>query len=216
VRQLKLRAALWVALSTLAMPSCHAQAGALQVSVRGAGGLPLPDAVVYAVPVAGMELPAPKAAEIDQRNRMFVPSVTVVQTGAAVSFPNSDNIRHQVYSFSKAKTFNIKLYSGRPAEPVVFDQPGVAVLGCNIHDRMIAWVVVVDTPWFDRTDAAGAAVLTGLPSGEYLLNVWSAGLQGDAVSRRVMVSEGSAAEHFVLDVQPLAADTHASHGGSTP
>ncbi len=184
--------------------------------MRGVGGAPLQDAVVSAIPVEKLEMPAPKAAEIDQRNRMFVPSVTVVQTGAAVSFPNSDNIRHQVYSFSPAKTFNIKLYSGRPAAPVVFDKPGVAVLGCNIHDRMIAWVVVVDSPWFGRTDASGATQLNELPAGEYDLAVWHSGLQGDAVSRRVRVTEGGAQEGFTLDASPMAAAAHATHAEGPP
>jgi len=98
--------------------------------------------------------------------------VNVVQTGTSVSFPNSDNIRHSVYSFSAPKIFTLKLYAGRSAEPVVFDKPGLIVLGCNIHDIMIAWLLVVDTPYFAHTDAGGMAILAKLPPGDYTLRTW--------------------------------------------
>ncbi len=84
-----------------------------------------------------------------------MPRVTVVRTGTAVTFPNSDHIRHQVYSFSHAKIFTLKLYAGSPQHAVVFDQPGLVVLGCNIHDRMVAFVGVVDSPYFAKTDGFG-------------------------------------------------------------
>jgi hypothetical protein len=95
----------------------------------------------------------------------------VVQTGTPVQFPNHDTVRHHVYSFSPAKTFEIKLYVGTPAQPVVFDKPGTAVLGCNIHDQMVAWVHVVDTPWFALT-RQGAARIEDAPAGTYQLQVW--------------------------------------------
>jgi hypothetical protein len=86
-----------------------------------------------------------------------------------VFFPNSDNIRHSIYSFSPAKTFATKLYSGREAAPVLFDRSGLVVLGCNIHDKMVAWVLIVDTPYFARSGADGVATLRELPPGEYRL-----------------------------------------------
>jgi len=103
---------------------------------------------------------------------MFVPHVLPVQTGTAVRFPNSDDIRHQVYSFSSAKQFQIPLYKGTPANPVVFDRAGVVTLGCSIHDRMTAYVVVVDTPYFATTDKKGRGALASLGAGKYSLRVW--------------------------------------------
>jgi plastocyanin len=126
-----------------------AAANDLQVKVQNVAGAPASNAIVYATP----KNPVAQAtgnATIDQIDRQFVPRVTVLQTGTAVAFPNSDNIRHSVYSFSPPKIFTLKLYAGKPASPVVFDKPGIVVLGCNIHDNMLAWVLVVDTPYFAR------------------------------------------------------------------
>ena len=102
--------------------------------------------------------------------------MTLVTVGTKVAFPNFDTVRHHVYSFSQAKTFELKLYAGVPAAPVVFDKPGLAVLGCNIHDRMAAWVVVADTPWFARTGADGIARIEGAPAGAYRIAAWHPGL----------------------------------------
>ena len=88
-------------------------------------------------------------------NKHFVPRVSVVRTGTAITFPNSDHIRHQVYSFSPAKAFTLKLYAGSPKTPVMFDHPGLVVLGCNIHDNMVAFMGVVDSPYFAKTDGLG-------------------------------------------------------------
>ncbi len=84
--------------------------------------------------------PSPRPGQkaiMDQRNLAFVPDVLVVQTGTAVDFPNSDQVRHQVYSFSDAKTFQLALYAGRAHAPVVFNRAGLVTLGCNIHDSML-------------------------------------------------------------------------------
>lgn len=146
----------------------------LSVSVRNARGGAVREAVVYAVP-EGREVPlAKKNAVMDQKNRMFVPHVLPVQTGTAVRFPNSDDIRHQVYSFSPAKTFQLPLYTGTPSNPIVFDKAGVATLGCNIHDRMTAYIVVVDTPHFAATPRSGRVALQGLSAGRYVVHVWHA------------------------------------------
>jgi plastocyanin len=149
-----------------------ARAATINVTVRDARGGAVTDAVVYAVP-EGRELPLQKKTAImDQKNRMFVPHVLPVQTGTAVRFPNSDDIRHQVYSFSSAKQFQIPLYKGTPANPVVFDRSGVVTLGCSIHDRMTAYVVVVDTPYFSTTDKKGRGALSSVGAGKYSLRVW--------------------------------------------
>jgi plastocyanin len=149
-------------------------AATLKVAVADLQGRPLAEAVVYAIPATGSSPPpagVPRAV-IDQVNKTFVPLVSVIRTGTEVRFPNSDNIRHSIYSFSPAKTFTAKLYSGKEAAPVIFDKPGLVVLGCNIHDQMVAWVVVVDTPHFAKTGADGAAELKELPAGDYQVRTW--------------------------------------------
>jgi hypothetical protein len=110
--------------------------------------------------------------DLVQVNRQFQPMVTLVTVGTAVNFPNRDTVRHHVYSFSPVKKFEIKLYVGTPAAPVVFDSPGIAVLGCNIHDTMAAWVLVLETPHFGLTGADGRLALANVPAGAYRLRAW--------------------------------------------
>jgi plastocyanin len=165
-------------------------AASLVVDVRDTHGSAVADAVVYAVP-QGRHAPAPPhaAAVVDQKNRMFVPHVLPIQVGTAVSFPNSDNVRHQVYSFSAAKKFQLPLYAGNPAGPIVFDKPGVVSLGCNIHDRMSAYIVVVDTPYFAAVND-GRAELQGLPDGAYAVRVWYPGMREEPPSQELALGNG--------------------------
>jgi plastocyanin len=157
-------------------------AATLTVDVRNARNQPVRDAVVYAIP-DGKTLPlAKKTAVMDQKNRTFIPHILPIQTGTSVRFPNSDDIRHQVYSFSTAKTFQLPLYTGTPSNPIVFDKPGVATLGCNIHDRMSAYIVVVDTPHFEATGGNGRATLDNLGAGKYTVHVWHPQLRAEPVS----------------------------------
>ena len=160
--------------------SIRAGAATLTVEVRNARGVAMADAVVYAIR-EGRESTAPvkRRAVMDQKNRIFLPHVLPVQTGTAVEFPNSDDIRHQVYSFSKVKKFQLPLYSGTPSNPIVFDKPGVAALGCNIHDRMSAYIVVVDTPHFGATGKEGRVTLSNLSAGKYVVHVWHSELSAD-------------------------------------
>ncbi|HEY0820188.1 MAG TPA: carboxypeptidase regulatory-like domain-containing protein [Rhizobacter sp.] len=162
--------------SALASGLAPAQAAVI-VAVTDEAGQPLADAVVM-LDATGTRPPVKPmpTVEISQSKRQFNPRVTVVTVGTPVSFPNFDTVRHHVYSFSPVKTFELKLYTGVPATPIVFDKPGAAVLGCNIHDRMAAWVVVVDTPFHARTDAQGQARLDGVPAGAYRLRAWHAGV----------------------------------------
>jgi hypothetical protein len=128
--------------------------------------------------------------------------------GTAVSFPNSDNIRHHVYSFSPAKKFELPLYSGVPAEPVIFDKVGFVTLGCNIHDWMIAYVAVLPTPYFQVTRQDGRAVLKDLPAGQYTVQVWHPALKGqpEAFAQRVDIGGGTKSLQFTL---PLKHDVRA-------
>jgi len=126
----------------------------------------------------------------------------VIQTGTAVNFPNFDTVRHHVYSFSAIKTFEIKLYAGTPTAPVVFDKPGVAALGCNIHDRMSSFIVVVDTPLFGRSDAKGL-VQIDVPAGEHQLRAWHGGMGPEAalLSQKLTVAAGGGTATVSLPVK---------------
>jgi plastocyanin len=156
--------------------SCGAatQAANLQVLVQGSAGQPLADAVLLLEPQGAKPAALKPAADVEiaQKGRRFVPTVTVVPVGTKVEFPNQDTVRHHLYSFSPAKKFELKLYVGRPEKPVEFDRAGVVVLGCNIHDTMVGWVIVSDTPWFAKTPATGRVTLSDVPPGTYVLRSW--------------------------------------------
>ena len=151
-----------LAASALVMGAAFApaQAATLSVTIGDTSGKPLSDGVLLLDPVAAKVAVKPMAdVEISQSKRTFHPRVTLITTGTKATFPNFDTVRHHVYSFSPIKTFELKLYAGVPNAPLTFDKPGFAVLGCNIHDTMAAWVVVADTPWHARS---GISSRTGL------------------------------------------------------
>ena len=153
-------------------PAC-ALAATLDVQVLGADGKPLDDAVVFLESREARAAVKPAAGiEVEQAGRQFTRRATVVPVGSAVQFPNRDKVRHHVYSFSPIKAFELKLYAGTPSNPVVFDKPGIAVLGCNIHDSMITWMVVVETPYYGQTVANGKLRLDNVPPGNYRLRTW--------------------------------------------
>jgi len=104
---------------------------------------------------------------------LSLPHLLVVQTGTEVSFPNGDEVSHHVHSFSETKPFELALYKGDAAPPQLFDRPGVVVLGCNIHDGMLGYIVVVDTPHFAKTDEQGVALINDVPSDDYVLAAWT-------------------------------------------
>jgi plastocyanin len=164
----------------------EAAAATLTVHLADQTNAPVVDAVVYAIPTT-LPKKAPAPAEIAQVNRAFSPIITVLQTGASVSFPNRDSVRHQVYSFSPAKTFELKLYAGVPAAPIIFDKAGLVTIGCNIHDGMVAYVMVVDTPYFGKTLTSGDARIVGLPPGDYKISVWHPKMAIEAPARAVVV-----------------------------
>ena len=177
----------------LAAACFDAEAASVSVAVADAAGKPLVDAVVLLEPAAGKLAVAPMTGvQIAQLKRQFAPQVSVVTVGTPVSFPNDDTVRHHVYSFSPVKTFELKLYAGVPNAPVVFDKPGIAVLGCNIHDQMVAWVVVVDTPFFARSAASGRARIDGVPAGSYRLRVWHSSMPEASPPTSTAVSVGAA------------------------
>jgi hypothetical protein len=152
---------------------------------------------------------------MDQRDHRFVPHVLVVQTGTSVMFPNSDSVSHHVYSFSATKPFELPLYKGQLYPPVVFDQPGVVVLGCNIHDGMLGYVVVVDTPHFALTNEQGVALIDAVPYGDYKIETWTARVRPAALppAQRLSVGSNSVATAEVRITGRLAPDHE--HGASS-
>lgn len=195
-------------------------AGATDLLVRVAddNGAGLANTVVSANPIgAHTSASGPRQGIIDQVNREFVPVVNVVPIGAAVRFPNQDQIRHHVYSFSPAKTFEIPLYSGTPKDDVVFDKPGIVVLGCNIHDWMRAYVFVTEAPYYAVSGGDGTVRLQGLAPGEYQLTLWHARLQGpSSLTRRVTLAGPEMALDFPVDVKREILPRRISLVGSGP
>lgn len=176
-------------------------AASVQVAVLDSEGQPVAGAVVFLESAAATAAVQPlQDARITQRDKTFTPKVTVIPRGTAVIFPNEDTVRHHVYSFSPVKQFEIKLYVGTPTEPVVFEQSGVAVLGCNIHDEMIAWVVVLDTPYYGTSDAEGGVTLAKVPVGDYTLRVWHKDLlsEDDVPKVALRVDANTAAQQVTL------------------
>ncbi len=180
-----------------------AAAGDLAVAVSDQNGKPVKDAVVYALPVSGQPPSRRAQGEVVQRNKQFMPYVSAIQAGSLVQFPNKDTVKHHVYSFSPAKKFELPLYAGTPPEPIAFDTPGVVTLGCNIHDWMIAYILVVPTPWFRVTDSNGAAQLRDLPAGSYDVEVWQPRLKNSSVQPRQRVAVNADIPlSFRLDLKP--------------
>jgi plastocyanin len=188
------------------MPAVAA-AGSLEVRVLGRDGAPVPEVAVYAE-AADADSGAPAGAApaagretMNQRGLAFDPHVLVVQTGTQIVFPNNDDVRHHVYSFSPANRFDLTIDSGSVhAEPLVFDEPGLVTLGCNIHDNMLAYIRVVDTPHFAKTGGDGIASLA-VPAGRYQVHVWTPRLPQKSLPEPVAIeiaASGTSALDFLF------------------
>jgi hypothetical protein len=160
---------------TLVFAPATALAGDLVMTVRDGAGKPVPNAVVMVRPAAGVPagpIRFPWPYTVAQMNIQFDPFVLVVPVNAAVAFPNKDKVRHHVYSFSAGNKFELKLFGKDESRSVTFKAVGVAAIGCNIHDQMVGYVKVVDTPFAIKTGADGVATLRGLPAGQATIRVW--------------------------------------------
>jgi|LakWasM116_HOW13_FD_contig_51_306848_length_838_multi_1_in_0_out_0_1 plastocyanin len=190
-------------LSTLfSFASFQVNAGEVTVTVTDSLGAPLANAVVYAEPIGKTVSKPTNSGMVEQKNKQFIPLVTVVQSGSNINFPNRDLVRHHVYSFSPAKTFELKLYSGIPANPVLFDKAGTVVLGCNIHDNMLAYIHIVDTPYFAKTEDNGKVKLNDLPAGQYQLKVWYyATTKENLITEQNLNIKGSESANFKLETR---------------
>ncbi|MBE3664522.1 methylamine utilization protein [Vibrio navarrensis] len=165
----------WLSLLCFAVGATHA--AEIRVEVQSATGEPLENAVVFLKSERlNNQLKPLSNIEMAQMHRAFVPGVLVITQGTAVDFPNRDTVRHHVYSFSPAKTFELKLYIDKPEQPVIFDQAGVVELGCNIHDNMLAWILVSETPVYAHTNKQGEAIFRDQMPENYEIDVWHASL----------------------------------------
>ncbi|HSK42089.1 MAG TPA: hypothetical protein VK943_20155 [Arenibaculum sp.] len=196
-----------VALLIAAAPAAAAD---LRVSVTTPSGKAVRDAVVMVYPKAGVPKRPIRFSwpnVMVQKNMQFDPFVLVVPVGAEVAFPNRDNTRHHVYSFSPAKPFQLKLYGNDETRVVKFDKAGVVAIGCNIHDNMTAFIRVVDTPWAARTGANGEVVIHDAPAGAVTVAVWHPYLKGGRDLTRQLAS-GSGAVKMTADLRAPAARRH--------
>jgi plastocyanin len=179
-----------LSLGVLVLLPALAQASTLQAVVRDERGKPVEDAIVYVVAPA-RAAGAGVAATMDQVKQEFVPHVLPVEVGTPVSFPNRDNIQHHVYSFSAPKKFELPLYTGTPASPVLFDRPGAVVLGCNIHDWMVGYVFVVPGGVFAKTGADGRARIDNVAAGPHEVRVWHPRLKAGSETTGQTVTPGA-------------------------
>jgi plastocyanin len=180
-----------------------AWAGALQVQVTWPDGRPAGGMAITVTSADGTRAPAaPVSATMDQVDRAFTPELLVVPVGSSVAFPNSDVINHQVYSFSKARRFQLPLYHGTAYPPLRFDTPGLVVLGCNIHDSMVGYIVVTEAQYFGLSDARGTFDVASVPDGDYDIRVSHPRMRASSDERagHVRVS-GATRAHLVVTLQ---------------
>lgn len=191
-----------------------AMAGNLEVLVTSPEGRPVEDYAVVLGASSGLAARKAKAV-ILQQDREFHPYLTIVQTRTAIEFPNRDPFKHHVYSFSQPKIFEIKLYAGKPAKPVVFDKPGVIALGCNVHDWMEAYVLVVDSPYFAKTGADGRAFIANVPAGSYKLTLWHPRQASDLPQRDIGMTKDGVRMVLKASIPPRPEHTKPplDHGG---
>ena len=191
-------------LLVLAGPTA-ARAAEFTATIKDSKGKDITDAVVSLVPldatVAAVQPPASPRTEIAQENQEYSAYVTVVQAGSKIYFPNRDTVQHHVYSLSKAKKFELPLYNPGSVEAIAFDVPGVVTLGCNIHDWMLAYVLIVPTPYYAKSDETGAAAVTA-PAGRYRLEVWHPRLVA-TLSEEITLADGTGLHRdFTLTLKP--------------
>jgi plastocyanin len=202
----------WLALVAVLAPVPWA-VGAPSITGRvvGADGKGIPDAVVFVQsPTDGAQMPngLVPMATMDQIEKTFVPGLLPIVVGTKVRFPNHDQIHHHVYSFSRTKTFELPLYKGTDAPPVLFDKVGVVKVGCNIHDWMSGIILVLPTPYFAQTDAEGRFTLADLPHGQYSVVAWHELSKTKPEDTATSINVGTAAAvetNFTLTLGPARA-----------
>lgn len=162
--------------------------GSITGIIKARGVRDARDVVVYLEKVEGVFEPLSEKPVIGQKNLIFNPHVLPVLVGTTVKFPNNDNVRHNVFSPSKTKKFNLGTYGSGIVREVTFDKPGVVSLLCNVHAEMSAFVIVLENPYFVLTSPDGKFTIKGVPPGIYTINTWHEKLKGK--KQEVEVSEG--------------------------
>ena len=147
-------------------------AAEFSIIINSTSGKAVKDAVVTLKSSKKIKLKSKKTYIIDQINKTYVPHVKVIPVGSRISFPNKDDIRHHVYSFSDTKKFELPLYEGTPTKPITFNKKGIVTLGCNIHDWMSAYIYISDTPYYGISNEAGSITIKNIPRGKYTIEVW--------------------------------------------
>jgi plastocyanin len=183
-----------------------AAAGGIRVTVLDREGQPVPDVAVYVQGAEPNHAPAGTSAIMDQVDQRFIPHLLVVQTGTSVEFPNSDTVAHHVYSFSHPNHFKLPIYKGHAHSPVTFDESGLVVLGCNIHDHMLAYILVVDTPTFSTTNDNGVAILEAQSNEDTTVYIWGPRIRDGSENLSVMVEAGDLESAVTINLmKPLRA-----------
>ena len=206
-------------LMLLAGTASSALASGIVVTVEGRDGSSIEGVATWLMPVvetdSAIRVSEPAAAVMTQTDSQFVPHTLIVEAGAQVSFPNDDSVSHHVYSFSDAKRFQLDLYRGNTHPPQLFDVPGLVVIGCNIHDGMLGYILVVDTPFFGVSNADGLVTLSDLPNGDYQLHVWTPRSDPDDLPPTQMITiDGSAQRSVTLKLTGKLRPPHGADGGS--
>lgn len=180
------------------------------VSVHDRNGKPVPDVAVYVERVTdqGSHASAESRAVMDQVDQRFVPHLLVVQTGTLVEFPNSDTIAHHVYSFSHPNHFKLPIYKGNAHAPVRFEDSGIVILGCNIHDNMLGYIAVVDTPVFGKTGVDGTATFDGKLDEGDRVTIWSPRIRDSDSHLTMIAKDGDAASTFAFRLQKSLRPPH--------
>lgn len=206
-----------VALVAVLMSAARADSRTIEVRVLGSDGAPVPDVAVFIEGAVAEPWPsAVEAAVMDQVDKQFLPHILVVRKGTPVMFPNSDPVAHHVYSFSRPNDFTLPLYKGNPHDPVFFEHDGVVTLGCNIHDNMLGYIVVVDSDAFGITDESGSVILEATAAGESLrVRIWSPRIRDDdsALGTPVVIGQGKSVP-VVFALKKRLRPAHGDGGGS--
>lgn len=175
-----------------------ASGASLKVQVVDANGLPVRNAVVelHSARGSGGPIRFPWKMGMAQKGLQFTPGTLVVAKDSTVAFPNLDQVRHSIYSFSKPARFEIELYGRDQTRTQTFRIAGSVKLGCKIHDEMRGYIRVTDTPFAGKTDHNGYVTLAGVPAGSAKLTVWHPQLRslGNELKSNVNVS-GAAQVH---------------------
>jgi hypothetical protein len=160
----------------------------VEISVKGTNNQVLPNVVVYLEPLSNQILPnTTHTVEINQHHKAFAPYISVSQSKQVVRFTNQDDITHHIYSVTDNNKFSFKIRSGQSNSDSVFSQASEIAMGCNIHDWMSGYLLVVDTPYFDKSNKQGTATFAGVKNGQYRVVIWHPKLKSN--NNRVIVEK---------------------------